>query len=273
MILIVVKRYYIIEAVHSGKCFDVEGNQMHSGANVIQYEPHGGDNQLWKIYKTPEGYYLFQSKSSGKFLDISGGLICDDTNIQVYDYNDTAAQKFTLASVLVDGKGYESSETTKENSNEFDPIWPCANTYTVTALYKYSSGSTHSCRFRYGIDIGAPYGEQVVAVEDGKVICSEYSTTSGFGNWIMIEHSNGKVSLYAHLSSRKVSVGDIVSKGQVIGAVGNTSAKYSIGAHLHFELGNSNTSGAAGDPYQEYYKTKYADKIVLIQAAKKYNQP
>lgn len=158
-------------------------------------------------------------------------------------------------------------------SNGFDPIWPCESTYTVTALYKYSSGAAHSCRFKYGIDIGAPSGENVLAVESGKVIRSEYSTSSGFGNWIMIQHNNGKVSLYAHLSSRKVSVGDTVAKGQIIGKVGNTSAKYSLSPHLHFELGNGDYSGAAGDPYQEYYKGKYAGKLTLTQAAKKYNNP
>ena len=155
----------------------------------------------------------------------------------------------------------------------FNPIWPCANTFTVTTLYKYSSGAKHSCRFKYGIDIGAPKGENVLAVESGTVITSEYSTSSGFGNWIMIKHANGKVSLYAHLSSRKVSVGDLVSKGQVIGQVGNSSAKYTISPHLHFELGNSNAYGSSGDAFQEYYKTKYAGKIILTQAAKKYQSP
>lgn len=159
------------------------------------------------------------------------------------------------------------------NTNGFDPIWPCQNTYTITALYKYSNGGAHSCRFKYGIDIGAPAGENVLAVETGKVIRSEYSTSSGFGNWIMIQHNNGKVSLYAHLSSRKVSVGDTVVKGQIIGQVGNTSAKYNISPHLHFELGNGNYSGAAGDAYQEYYKGKYAGKLILTQAAKKYSHP
>lgn len=163
--------------------------------------------------------------------------------------------------------------TQSNASTGFDPIWPCANTYTITTLYRYSDGTAHSCRFKYGIDIGAPYGENILAVESGTVIRSEYSTSSGFGNWIMIQHSNGKVSLYAHMSSRKVSVGAKVSKGQVIGQVGNSSAKYNIGAHLHFELDNSNTTGAAGDAYQEYYKTKYANKIVLTQAAKKYSTP
>lgn len=169
---------------------------------------------------------------------------------------------------------YNKSISTIQNSSEFDPIWPCSNTYTVTTLYKYSSGAKHSCYFKYGIDVGAPKGENVLAIESGTVIYSGYSTTSGFGNYIKIQHNNGKISLYAHLNTRTVSTGTKVCKGQIIGTVGNSSAKYkNMGSHLHFELGNNNSSGAAGDSYQEYYKSKYANKIILTQAAKKYNKP
>lgn len=162
---------------------------------------------------------------------------------------------------------------TNINKTTFDPIWPCSTTYKVTTLYKYSSGAKHSCQFKYGIDIGAPKGENVLAVESGTVIYSGYSTSSGFGNYIKIQHDNGKVSLYAHLNTRAVEKGQRVSKGQIIGTVGNTSAKYQIGYHLHFELGNSDSYGADGDAYQEYYKVKYANEIVLTQAALKYSTP
>jgi murein DD-endopeptidase MepM/ murein hydrolase activator NlpD len=155
----------------------------------------------------------------------------------------------------------------------FDPIWPLEKSYTVTTLYFYSSGEPHSCRYKYGIDMSAPEGENVLATEAGTVISSEYSTTSGFGNWIRIKHKNGKVSLYAHLKERYVKTGQEVRKGQVIGAVGHTSNKYSMGNHLHFELGNNETPGASGDPWQEYFKPKYGNKVMLTQAAKKYPNP
>ena len=222
--------------------------------------------ECFRIYSKGNNFYI-KPQINNKWLSTRVNL--SNAPVQTYADSTSAWERFAIEIVYQPEAGIEITN----NNNEFDPIWSCTNTYTITALYKYSSGSVHSCRFRYGIDIGAPYGEQVVAVEDGTVICSEYSKTSGFGNWIMIQHKNGKVSLYAHLSSRKVSVGDVGSKNQVIGAVGNTSAKYNIGAHLHFELGNNNVSGAAGDSYQEYYKTKYADKIILVQTAKKYNQP
>ena len=172
------------------------------------------------------------------------------------------------------GTAYHDIQNSVTKTSGFDPIWPCSNTYIVTTLYKYSSGAKHSCYFKYGIDIGAPKGENVVAVEAGTVIYSGYSTTSGFGNYIKIKHDNGKISLYAHLNTRNVSSGTRVFKGQTIGTVGNSSAKYkNMGAHLHFELGNNNLGGAGGDSYQEYYKTKYSNKIILTQAAQRFNRP
>ena len=66
----------------------------------------------------------------------------------------------------------------------------------------------------------------------GTVIISQKS--SSYGNYIVISHGSGNTTLYAHLSSRKVSVGDVVQQGQVIGITGSTG--HSTGPHLHFEI-------------------------------------
>ncbi len=81
-------------------------------------------------------------------------------------------------------------------------------------------------------DIAAATGTPVYAANDGTVIRSEWHDS--YGNYILIDHGNGFATLYAHLSSRGVSAGQVVSRTDYIGAVGNTG--YSFGSHLHFEF-------------------------------------
>lgn len=105
----------------------------------------------------------------------------------------------------------------------------------------YGKGKMH-----YGIDFGTPTGTPVVSAADGVV--SYASPLSTYGNVIMVTHSiDGQTftSLYAHLSSIKVSVGQAVSKGDTIGAVGTTGN--STGPHLHFEIHIGTWSGMANN--------------------------
>lgn len=91
---------------------------------------------------------------------------------------------------------------------------------------------TGSYTLHSGIDIAASSGTTVVASRNGKVVSAGYS--GSYGNLIVISHGNGFETAYAHLSSIKVSVGDTVSQGQLIGKVGSTGR--STGPHLHFEI-------------------------------------
>ncbi len=83
----------------------------------------------------------------------------------------------------------------------------------------------------YGIDIAAPIGTPVSAIQEGKVTKSYYS--SSYGNVIFIKHGEYE-AVYAHLNKRYVVQGDYISKGEIIGEVGNTGE--SRGAHLHLEV-------------------------------------
>ena len=86
-----------------------------------------------------------------------------------------------------------------------------------------------------GVDISAPSGTPVRSAAAGTVIVSRASGwNGGYGNYIVIRHNNGSQSLYSHLSLDKVSVGDTVAKGEVIGGVGKTGE--ATGNHLHFEV-------------------------------------
>lgn len=85
------------------------------------------------------------------------------------------------------------------------------------------------------VDFGAAYGTPVRAAADGKVLTSKNSGwNGGYGNMIIITHSNGTQTLYSHMSSNVVYSGQNVSAGEVIGYVGSTGK--STGNHLHFEV-------------------------------------
>lgn len=85
-----------------------------------------------------------------------------------------------------------------------------------------------------GIDISAPEGSNVYAAGGGVVTQAQGGWNYGYGNVVQIDHGNGYVTVYAHLSSYVVSVCQFVGQGAVIGYSGNTGN--SFGAHLHFEI-------------------------------------
>ena len=94
-------------------------------------------------------------------------------------------------------------------------------------MYGYGGYYRHS-----GIDIGAPYGTPIYAADSGTVILSQWYY--GYGNCIMIQHSNGVVTVYGHASYLHVGVGEWVTQGQQIADVGATGQ--ASGNHLHFEV-------------------------------------
>jgi murein DD-endopeptidase MepM/ murein hydrolase activator NlpD len=112
--------------------------------------------------------------------------------------------------------------------------WPLPGYYTVgspfgTRLHPVFRVNRHHA----GIDVGAPRGTPIVAANAGEIITRTYS--SGYGNYIVIDHGGGQASLYAHMSSfASKGVGSRVAKGEVIGYVGSTGI--STGNHLHFEI-------------------------------------
>lgn len=86
-----------------------------------------------------------------------------------------------------------------------------------------------------GVDLAAPTGTSILAAAEGRVIVSRRSGyNGGYGLYVVISHPNGTQTLYAHMSRNNVSVGQTVSQGQVIGAVGSTGK--STGPHLHIEI-------------------------------------
>jgi murein DD-endopeptidase MepM/ murein hydrolase activator NlpD len=98
--------------------------------------------------------------------------------------------------------------------------------------------------FHYGIDMAAPWGTPFYAAGDGIVLHA--GPMSGYGNAIMIQHSNGDVSVYGHESKVLVTVGEKVKAGQLIGLVG--ALGQATGPHLHFEVRVGGENGEKIDP-------------------------
>ena len=85
-----------IVSKNSGKCLDVAGAGTHDGANVQQYDCHGGANQLWTLTDKGNGYYLITAKNSGKCLDVAGVATHNGANVQQYDCHSGANQLWKL---------------------------------------------------------------------------------------------------------------------------------------------------------------------------------
>ena len=119
--------------------------------------------------------------------------------------------------------------------------WPVKNHFEVSSGVGARWGSYHT-----GLDIPGESAFPISASEAGEVVRTNNSCThnfgkeyscgcgGGYGNFVIIDHGNGFLTLYGHMTTTQVEVGDKVKKGQTIGLMGTTG--YSTGTHLHFEL-------------------------------------
>jgi murein DD-endopeptidase MepM/ murein hydrolase activator NlpD len=126
--------------------------------------------------------------------------------------------------------------------------------FPLNELRMTSPYGPRSDGFHPGVDFGAVEGTPVFAVGSGKVEISRLSASAG--EYIILNHGNGYITKYMHLSARMVNEGDTVQRGAIIGAVGNTG--YSFGAHLHFQI---NANGLPVDPMPLLSNDPIADTI------------
>lgn len=120
--------------------------------------------------------------------------------------------------------------------------WPVPSCTLITSRFGYRvAPTTGASTYHGGLDIGAGMGASIVAAGAGDVIYA--GANGGYGDCVMIDHGNGVVTVYAHMSSIGVSYGQYVTAGQYVGAVGSTGV--STGPHCHFEI---RINGAQTDP-------------------------
>lgn len=129
-------------------------------------------------------------------------------------------------------------------------LWPLPASYNV--LSSLFGGRVHPITGKKhnhtGIDLPAPKGTKIYASKSGVVVTSTYNRS--YGNYVVVSHSDGTSTLYAHMSKRNATEGQTVKQGAVIGYVGTTGS--STGNHLHFEV---RVSGVRKDPVN-YFKDK-----------------
>ena len=153
--------------------------------------------------------------------------------------------------------GSSNGDTTYVVPSGSGYCWPVPGFTALSSTFGEDRGS-----YGHGaIDISSAgiMGATVVAADGGTVVVAENSCShnwaksgscgcgGGYGNYVWIDHGNGKCTIYGHLTKAVVSAGSTVSKGQVIGYVGSTG--WSSGPHLHFEC---RYNGVKYDPMSEY---------------------
>lgn len=111
--------------------------------------------------------------------------------------------------------------------------WPLTINGTISSEFGYRIDPIKKVnKLHKGMDIAAPKGTPVLAADEGTVILASW--VSGYGNAVVIDHNNGLVTWYGHMSAISVSEGDTVKRGGKVGEVGSTGD--STGNHLHFEV-------------------------------------
>ena len=119
------------------------------------------------------------------------------------------------------------------------PIATSASGFAWPTSGRLASGFGKRARGHHdGIDISAPKGSAVIAAREGKVIFSD--RLSGYGNVLIVEHSGGFTTVYAHNQQNLVTKGAQVRRGDTIATVGDTGRTH--GSHLHFEVRKQNVA-------------------------------
>ena len=219
---------------------------------------------------------LYASNSEAQNSLESAALQSDEIEAKISQYyaaQKAAAERAAQASQSSSGSSSSSSSSSSSGSSSSGSSSSGSSSVIVpsgsgfawpTPGFTYLSSEWYEDREVYnhgGIDIAGAgiMGTPVVAAADGTVVATNSSCThnwgksyscgcgGGYGNYVMISHAEGKMTVYGHLTSLTVSTGQTVSRGQVIGYVGSTGN--STGPHLHYEC---RLNGVRYNPMSEY---------------------
>jgi len=136
-----------------------------------------------------------------------------------------------------DGENTELENTLRQIERTSDPaslptMWAHLGKINNEFGFRRNPFGGRSYEFHPGMDIDGERGDPIASPANGTIISAGFK--GGYGNMVEIDHGNGLVTRYGHMSKVEATAGDTVQRGQLIGYVGSTGR--STGPHLHYEL-------------------------------------
>ncbi len=222
-----------------------------SEAEITRFFPASAQDNIFKADQTRniqqaqrEGFSgerlierIGQIHFGGPYAPIDGNATDGHGRLTLKTYGEELARNYKSAAKS--NGNCTKSASAKSTGRLIAPV----SGYPVTSDFGARESPCAGCSsFHRGLDLGTPEGTSVRAADGGKVIYAGWA--EGYGNVVIIEHSNGMQTRYAHLSEMTTQVGTSVRQGQPIARSGHTGL--GTGPHLHFEV---RTGASPGQPF------------------------
>lgn len=215
---------------------NVYGYSAAQGNNVNIWTKSGNPTQSWIIKYIPDynAYTICSADNTNYVVTATGSS--NSSNVRLEKYK--AGNKYQLWTSSAFSAKSTNTDNSSNASSKYNLCWPVSTNApgykTITSSLGARNAPVAGASVNHkGIDIGVPTGSSVLSTADGVV--KFVGSNSARGKYVVVYHSSlGLTSIYQHLSSYSVQVGQSVAKGQVIAKSGNTGN--TSGPHLHFEL-------------------------------------
>lgn len=166
---------------------------------------------------------LVSGTTFSQFCEMYKNYFTDETDIEIPEIAETVSDE----PLKIENMTYNRSDLGNINA-----LCVPVNGVLTSGFGKRPDPFTDAESHHYGIDIAAPYGTEIGVCADG--IIEKTGCESGYGNFVIVKHSDNFKSLYGHCSRICVSEGEKIKAGETVALVGSTGR--STGNHLHFEI-------------------------------------
>lgn len=214
--------------------FDVTENTIRWANNIPAKSSIQPDQELIIL---PISGIKYTVKKGDTLKSIASSFNSDTNEILSYNSLHSAADLKVGAEIIIPNGEITTTTSVKKPAGSTSGGSTSSSGTKSTGLTRPVKGGTKTqgIHGHNGIDIAAPLNTSILAAASGKVIIAKQGGwNGGYGNYVVISHPNGTQTLYAHLNTVGVSVGQNVSQGAVLGGMGSTGD--STGIHLHFEV-------------------------------------